>query len=212
MNEDLDLDAGALLFSQACEFALGVVNMDGLPLDDRPEIAFAGRSTVGKSSVLNALVTRHYLARAAGDPGRTRELNFFALGGPHTANIYLVDLPGYGYAKVSADAVERWTRLTQDYLRGRTTLRRVLLLIDSRHGLKAVDEKIMDALDQSAVVYMIVLTKTDKLKTAEIKAVTEATAKAISRRPGAFPRLVAVSSKSGDGLDVLRAEIAALAR
>jgi GTP-binding protein len=211
VTDALDLDAGELLFRQACAFTLGVVNMDGLPPDDRPEIAFAGRSNVGKSSLLNALVYRHNLARASGDPGRTRELNFFALGGPHTANIYLVDLPGYGYAKVSADAVRQWTRLTQDYLRGRTTLRRVLLLIDSRHGLKAVDEEIMDALDQSAVVYMIVLTKTDKLKTADVKAVIEATEKAISRRPGAFPRLCAVSSKSGDGLDVLRAEIAALA-
>lgn len=212
VTEDLDLDAGALLFSQACDFTRGVVNMDSLPPDDRPEVAFAGRSNVGKSSLLNALVNRHNLARASGDPGRTRELNFFALGGPHTANIYLVDLPGYGYAKAPADAVKKWTRLTQDYLRGRTTLKRVLLLIDSRHGLKPVDQEIMDALDQAAVVYMVVLTKIDKLKPSEVKSVIDATQRGISRRPGAFPRLVAVSSKSGEGLDVLRAEIAALAR
>ncbi|MET0546104.1 MAG: ribosome biogenesis GTP-binding protein YihA/YsxC [Caulobacterales bacterium] len=200
------------MFRQPVEFTRGVVNLDGLPPDDRPEVAFAGRSNVGKSSLLNALVQRRSLARASGDPGRTRELNFFALGVAPAPHLYLVDLPGYGYAKVSASAVKQWTKLTQDYLRGRTSLKRVLLLVDSRHGLKPADVEIMDVLDVSAVVYMIVLTKTDKLKSPEIEAVQSATAKAISRRPGAFPRLCAVSSKSGAGMENLRAEIAALAR
>ncbi len=201
----------------AVEFVIGATSPNLFPSDGLPEIAFVGRSNVGKSSLLNTLLLRGRkkggpivkkdLARTSATPGRTQTINFFRVD----EKMYFVDLPGYGYAKVSASAVEKWTRLTRDYLRGRTSLKRVLLLIDSRHGLKPTDLEIMDVLDQSAVVYMIVLTKTDKLKAAEIKAVQEATAKAISRRPGAFPRLCAVSSKSGAGLEELRAEIAALA-
>lgn len=203
----LDLEAGASLFAREPHFVLGAARLDQLPDADRSEVAFAGRSNVGKSSLLNALVNRRQMARASGEPGRTRELNFFALG----PNLYLVDLPGYGYAKAGAGDIKKWTTLTRDYLRGRVSLKRVFLLIDSRHGLKPADVEVMDALDRAASVYHIVLTKTDKIKPSELAAVIAATAKAIARRPGAFPRIAAVSSHSGDGIDVLRAEIAALA-
>jgi len=169
VNEDLDLDAGALLFSQACEFALGVVNMDGLPLDDRPEIAFAGRSNVGKSSLLNALVNRHNLARASGDPGRTRELNFFALGGPHTANIYLVDLPGYGYAKVSQTDRQKWAQMIDGYLFNRENLTCTFVLVDSRIEPQKIDLEFMEKLGANGVPFCIVFTKTDKLRPPQLQ-------------------------------------------
>ena len=187
---------------------LGVVSLDTLPPPDLPEIAFAGRSNVGKSSLINALTGRKSLARASNEPGRTRELNFFNLGG----RLRIVDLPGYGFAKAPKPVVERWTRLTQDYLRGRVNLKRVLLLIDSRHGLKAVDEGVMKALDEAAVSYQIVLTKADKLKPGEAAARAEATLQAIKRRPAAFPAVALTSSAKGDGIAELRAAVTQMAQ
>ena len=186
---------------------LGVVNLDALPAPDLPEIAFAGRSNVGKSSLINALTGRKTLARASNAPGRTRELNFFDLGG----RLRIVDLPGYGYAKAPKAAVERWTALTKNYLRGRVNLKRVMLLIDSRHGIKATDEGIMKALDDAAVVYQVVLTKTDKLKRGELEARLADTDARIKRRPAAFPLIAATSSEKGAGLSELRGALAAIA-
>ncbi|HAQ34486.1 MAG: YihA family ribosome biogenesis GTP-binding protein [Maricaulis sp.] len=186
---------------------LGAVAMDGLPPPDMPEAAFAGRSNVGKSSLINALTNHRQLARASGEPGRTRELNFFDLGGV----IRLVDLPGYGFAKAPKKAAERWTRLTADFLRGRPNLKRVFLLIDSRHGLKTSDEAVMKDFDIAAVSYQIVLTKIDKLKPDEIAPRIADTAKKIERRPAAFPQIIATSSAKGDGIDELRDAVAALA-
>jgi len=186
---------------------LGVVSMDALPDPVLPEAAFAGRSNVGKSSLINALTGRKSLARASNAPGRTRELNFFDLGG----RIRLVDLPGYGYASAPKKEVERWTALTQDYLRGRANLKRVFLLVDARHGIKPVDENVMKALDEAAVVYQIVLTKIDKLKPHEAQQRVEETAARIARRPAAYPRVAATSSTRHGGLEALKAEICELA-
>jgi GTP-binding protein len=186
---------------------MGAVRLSQLPTPDRIEVAFAGRSNVGKSSLINALTNRRSLARASGAPGRTRELNFFDLT---DSEFRIVDLPGYGFAKAPKAVVEKWTRLTRSFLRGRVNLKRVYLLIDSRHGIKDVDNGIMDVFDTAAVSYQIVLTKTDKLKSGEEDAVLAATAEAIRKRPAAFPRILATSSAKKDGLDVLRAEIAAL--
>lgn len=185
---------------------LGVVALEGLPSPDIPEIAFAGRSNVGKSSLINALTGRKNLARASNSPGRTRELNFFDLGG----RLRIVDLPGYGYATAPKKVVERWTALTKDYLRGRVNLKRVMLLIDSRHGIKTTDEGIMKALDEAAVVYQIVLTKADKLKVKEREARLEDTRGRIARRPAAYPHIALTSSEKGFGLPELRADIAAM--
>ena len=187
---------------------LGVVSLDGLPPPDRPEVAFAGRSNVGKSSLINALTGRKALARASNEPGRTRELNFFDLGG----ELRLVDLPGYGFAKAPKDVAKRWTDLTRAYLRGRVNLKRVFLLIDARHGLKRSDEDVMRALDEAAVVYQITLTKLDKLKPADQGAVIDRTEAAIARRPAAFPRVAATSASKGEGIAALRADLAELAR
>ncbi|WP_300544760.1 ribosome biogenesis GTP-binding protein YihA/YsxC [Maricaulis sp.] len=186
---------------------MGAVDLDHLPPPDRIEAAFAGRSNVGKSSLINALTRQNNLARASGEPGRTRELNFFDVDG---TGLRIVDLPGYGYAKAPKDVVERWTRLTRAFLRGRVNLKRVYLLVDSRHGLKPVDEKIMDVFDEAAVSYQIVLTKTDKIKPPAVKRISEETLQAIARRPAAFPRIVATSSSKTTGIDTLRAEIADL--
>jgi GTP-binding protein len=186
---------------------LGVVDMDTLPDEGPAEVAFAGRSNVGKSTLLNALVGQNGLARASNTPGRTREINYFDLGG----ELRLVDLPGYGYAKAPREDVAQWTALTRDFLRGRSVLRRVCLLIDSRHGLKQVDMEIMDLLDEAAVNYQIVLTKTDKIKETALAQLLAATTKQIARRPAAHPLVRATSSEKGDGIDLLRAELAALA-
>jgi len=196
------------LFAGPCEFMLGVVKMDTLPDEACAEVAFAGRSNVGKSSLLNALTGRSNLARASNTPGRTREINYFDLGGV----VRLVDLPGYGYARAARGDVEAWTRLTRDFLRGRAALRRVFVLVDARHGLKQTDIEVMNLLDTSAVSYAIVLTKADKVKPTALEALKEATAKAISRRPAAHPTVRATSSETGEGLPALRADIAALAR
>ncbi|MEZ5927464.1 MAG: ribosome biogenesis GTP-binding protein YihA/YsxC [Parvularculaceae bacterium] len=196
------------LFAGPCDFMLGVVKMDTLPDEACAEVAFAGRSNVGKSSLLNALTGRSNLARASNTPGRTREINYFDLGGV----VRLVDLPGYGYARAARGDVEAWTRLTRDFLRGRAALRRVFVLVDARHGLKQTDIEVMNLLDTSAVSYAIVLTKADKVKPTALEALKEATAKAISRRPAAHPTVRATSSETGEGLPELRADIAALAR
>ena len=186
---------------------LGVTTMEALPPPDLPEVAFAGRSNVGKSSLLNALVGRKALARTSNTPGRTRELNFFQLG--HTMR--LVDLPGYGYARASRSEVDRWTGLTLDYLRGRAPLRRVCVLIDARHGLKPVDETTLATLDEAAVTYQIVLTKADKVKASALEAVRADVAKAIAKRPAAYPEVAATSSEKGTGIPELRTTLAALA-
>ncbi len=200
-----DLETARVVFARPCEFLMGAVAMDGLPPDDLPEVAFAGRSNVGKSSLINGLVNRHRLARASTAPGRTREINFFGLDG----RLRLVDLPGYGFAKVSRSTAKKFQDLGRAYLRGRPSLKRVYLLIDARHGLKPPDMEALDALDLAAVSYQIVLTKADKIKPAEADAQVEATLKKIAKRPAAFPRVIATSAEKGYGLPELRAEIAA---
>jgi GTP-binding protein len=201
------IETGRLLFAGPIEFERGVPSMEFLPDSSLPEVAFAGRSNVGKSSLVNAITGRLKLARASTEPGRTRELNFFRVGD----TLRLVDLPGYGYAKAGRADIERWTALTRDYLRGRPSLKRVILLIDSRHGLKPHDKDVMDALDTSAVTYQLVLTKADKLKPTELAETAAATAAAIAKRPAAHPEVVSTSSETGLGIERLRAEIAALA-
>jgi GTP-binding protein len=193
-------------FGGSADFTWAASKSDGLPPMKLPEIAFAGRSNVGKSSLINALTGRGSLARTSHTPGRTQQLNFFDLAGRLT----LVDMPGYGYAAVSKTKVSAWTRLIHDYLRGRRSLARVYLLIDGRHGLKDTDDEILKLLDQSAVSYQIVLTKVDELKPREAVARIEATKAAILRRPAAHPEVIATSSRRGQGVDDLRQAIHAL--
>ena len=199
-----EIEAARVLFARPAEFVMGAAKIDQLPSPDLPEIAFAGRSNVGKSSLINALVSRSGLARSSTEPGRTREVNFFLLDG----RIRLVDLPGYGFAKASRGETRRFQNLARDYLRGRPNLRRVFLLIDARHGLKAPDAEAMDAFDLAAVSYEIVLTKSDKLKPAEAEAERARTEARVAKRPAAFPRVLAVSAVTGKGLPMLRAEAA----
>lgn len=205
-SETLNLAAGRRLFTREVEFIRGVVDLKGLPDDALPEVAFAGRSNVGKSSLINAAVGRKALARTSNEPGRTRELNFFKLDG----RLYLVDLPGYGFARAPKAAVARWTALTRDYLRGRANLKRVYVLVDARHGVKSSDEDVMNALDVAAVSYQVTLTKLDKLTEPERAPRIEETAERIAKRPAAHPRVLATSSAKAIGVDELRAEIAAL--
>ena len=201
------IEAGRLLFAGPIEFERGVVSMDALPDSDLPEVAFAGRSNVGKSSLINALTGRLKLARASTEPGRTRELNFFRMGD----RLRLVDLPGYGFAKAPKAEIARWTALTRDYLRGRPSLKRVILLIDARHGVKPHDRDVMDALDAAAVNYQLVLTKSDKIKPSELADTLAATQAAIAKRPAAHPLVIATSSETGLGIEQLRAEIVSIA-
>ncbi|MNX38976.1 putative GTP-binding protein EngB [compost metagenome] len=200
---DAEIEAARVLFSRPATFVLGCAKIEQLPDPDLPEISFAGRSNVGKSSLINALVGMHKLARASNEPGRTREVNFFDLDG----RLRLVDLPGYGWAKASKTTVKKFQDLGRDYLRGRVTLKRVYLLIDARHGLKKVDDEALDALDLAAVSYQIILTKADKLKKGEVEKVQAATLKAISKRPAAYPAVLVTSSEKGFGIPELRAEI-----
>jgi GTP-binding protein len=195
------------LFAQPCDFVMGGVELETLPPAQLSEIAFAGRSNVGKSSLVNALTGRTTLAKASNTPGRTQQINFFRLADA----LMLVDLPGYGYAQAPRKDVKRWTRLVKDYLTGRPNLRRVLLLIDARHGFKEADSGIMDLLDEAAVSYQIVLTKADKVKPAQLAEVQEASLAAIKRRPAAHPQIIATSSETRDGIEPLRAELAAFA-
>ena len=199
---DEELEAARVLFAHPVAFMMGAVKMDGLPAPDLPEVAFAGRSNVGKSSLINALVGQKYLARASNEPGRTREINFFNLDD----QLRLVDLPGYGFARVSRGVANKFQDLGRAYLRGRPNLKRVYLLIDARHGLKAVDTEALDALDTAAVSYQIVLTKSDKLKAEEVEAVVARTRDAIRKRPASFPRVLATSAEKGTGIPELRAE------
>jgi GTP-binding protein len=201
------LERGRLLFAGPCDFFAGAMNMDQLPPPRSAEIAFAGRSNVGKSSLVNALTGRKTLARVSHTPGRTQQLNFFDLGGTLT----LVDLPGYGYSAVGKAKAEAWTDTTRAFLKGRPELRRVLLLVDGRHGLKPGDEDIMKLLDQSAVIYQVVLTKADKVKPAELEKVRAATAAALARHVAAYPVIRVTSSHDSVGIPELRAELAALA-
>lgn len=204
------IEQGRLLFAGPVDFVKGVVAVDGLPPGDRPEIAFAGRSNVGKSSLINALTGRRAIARTSNTPGRTQELNFFTVG-RGDASFYMVDMPGYGFAKAPKPKVEAWQRLIKNYLRGRVTLKRVFVLIDARHGIKPVDADILDMLDGAAVSYQIVLTKADKVKAGALETLQDATRTALAKRPAAFPRFVLTSSEKKEGLEDLRAEIADLA-
>ncbi|MEE4211786.1 MAG: ribosome biogenesis GTP-binding protein YihA/YsxC [Parvularcula sp.] len=188
------------IFAGEATFMRGVVSMDGLPPMDLGEFAFAGRSNVGKSSLLNALMNRKDLARTSNTPGRTQEVNFFDIGGAFR----LVDLPGYGYAKVSREKVDAWTTLIFDYLRGRPNLLRVFVLVDSRHGLKDTDRQCMDALDEAAVSYQIVLTKTDKIKPTALPYRIGDVEVELKKRPAAHPQVVPTSSEKRDGIDSLR--------
>ena len=204
--EFTDREAGRLMFAGPVDFVKGVVAMSGLPAADRLEVCFAGRSNVGKSSLINALTGRKSLARASNTPGRTQEINFFALGDTR----YLVDLPGYGYAEAPIAIVAKWQALLKSYLAGRQTLRRAFVLIDARHGVKAVDEEILQLLDRSAVTFQAVLTKADKISNAEREAVIEQVKGALAKHPAAYPELVVTSSEKGDGIETLRAIIATL--
>ncbi|SIS70836.1 ribosome biogenesis GTP-binding protein YihA/YsxC [Phaeovulum vinaykumarii] len=204
--DDIAREAGRKLFAAEVEFLKGVVAMDGLPPDDRPEVCFAGRSNVGKSSLINALTGRRQLARASNTPGRTQEINFFTTrGGP-----YLVDLPGYGYANAPLGVVEKWQRLLKDYLAGRATLRRAFVLVDTRHGIKPVDEEIMTLLDRSAVTFQVVMTKADKLTAAGCDKTLAQVREKLARHPAAYPEIVMTSSEKGQGLETLRALIAGI--
>lgn len=205
--DDAQVEEGRRLFAAECRFLRGAPTLKALPPIGLPEIAFAGRSNVGKSSLVNALTGRKTLARTSNTPGRTQELNFFDLGG----RLSLVDLPGYGFAKAPRDKVEAWTDTVLAYLRGRVSLKRVCVLIDSRHGLKPIDREVMEMLDQCAVSYQILLTKADKIKPETLTQVHADTEAALAKRPAAFPLLLDTSSVTGLGVTALRACLAALA-
>lgn len=193
------------LFAGPIEFLKSAPELKFLPEPDVPEIAFAGRSNVGKSSLLNALTNRNGLARTSNTPGRTQELNFFEVGRP--LEMRLVDMPGYGFAEAPKDLVRRWKRLVTDYLRGRAALKRALVLVDSRHGLKQVDREMMGMLDEAAVSYHLVLTKADKVKSSALGAIFEATAAEASKHPAAHPAIFTTSSETGSGMAELRTAI-----
>jgi GTP-binding protein len=201
------LEAGRLLFAAECRFFYAAQRLDQLPPIGRPEIAFAGRSNVGKSSLLNALTGRKALARTSAEPGRTRQLNFFDLGG----RVTLVDMPGYGYARASKDIKADWQGLMFDYLRGRPSLRRVVLLLDARIEVKQSDNDVMDLLDRAAVTFQIVLTKTDGVKPAAFGRKLREAEQLARAHPAAYPGVIATSSESGHGIAELRAELASLA-
>ncbi len=206
-KEEHEIEAGRLLFAKQAKFMLSVPDVESLPDGILPEVAFAGRSNVGKSSLINALTGRKNLAITANYPGRTQMLNYFDLDG----RMMLVDMPGYGYAKAPKKIVKNWTRLIYDYLKGRANLRRVFILVDARHGIKDTDRDIMDSLDKSAVAFQIVLTKSDKLKEAELAKMIEKTIEETSKYIARFPEIIATSSVKETGIAELRAEIAEFA-
>ena len=204
ISTKLDRQKGNLLFSKEVNFLKGVVDIIELPNDKRIEVCFAGRSNVGKSSLINALTFRKSLARSSNTPGRTQEINFFSLADTN----YLVDLPGYGYAYAPVNKVEKWQKLLKDYLKGRVSLRRVFLLIDSRHGVKEIDEDVMSLLDKVAVTFQIVITKIDKPKKSELELSIEKTRKALVKHPAAFPEILLTSSTKMSGIETVRSTIA----
>lgn len=208
LSDTTDIAGGEALFRGPCSFVKGVVKIDDLPRDGRPEIAFAGRSNVGKSSLINALTGHKALARVSVTPGRTRELNFFTLG--RDGEFTLVDMPGYGYARAPKAQVKGWTRLIRDYLRGRRELKRVFLLIDARHGIKPTDQEIITLMDEAAVSYQAVLTKADKPKKAELAAVIDKVAAELAKHPAAYPEVLVTSARAGTGIPELRAAVASL--
>ncbi len=205
------VEAGRLLFAADCQFIWAAAKADNLPPSGPAEIAFAGRSNVGKSSLLNALTNRKTLARTSNTPGRTQQLNFFALGEhPEHARLRLVDMPGYGYALASKDKIAGWTSMMHDFLRGRAPLARVFVLIDGRHGLKPVDLEMFDILDKAAMSYQVVLTKQDEVKISAQGAMVEQTLGVLRKRVAAFPEVIFTSSETGEGIALLRAAIALL--
>ena len=204
--DEITREAGRKMFAGETDFVKGVVAMEGLPDPDRPEVCFAGRSNVGKSSLINALTGRKGLARASNTPGRTQEINFFTVSESH----YLVDLPGYGYANAPVAVVEKWQRLLKNYLRGRVTLRRAFVLVDARHGIKSVDEEIMALLSSAAVTFQCVMTKTDKLKKGELDEVLTQVRAKLAKFASAYPEMVITSSEKGDGIETLRGIIAGI--
>jgi GTP-binding protein len=209
-DDDLDpaaREAGRLLFAQPCAFVAGVADLARLPPAGLPEVAFGGRSNVGKSSLINALTGRRQLARTSQTPGRTQQINLFDLGG----RLVLADLPGYGYAQAPKDAVAAWQRLVRRYLRGRSPLVRACVLIDARHGFKDVDRDFMTMLGEAAVAYQVVLTKVDQLRAGEVPDLLATLEAELARKPGAHPELIATSARGGRGIERLRAELATLA-
>ncbi|MEB2844756.1 YihA family ribosome biogenesis GTP-binding protein [Rhizobiales bacterium RZME27] len=211
MPADGNMDAKPL-FGRPWIFIRGVPSMDFLPPEGPLEVAFAGRSNVGKSSLINALVAKKGLARTSNTPGRTQELNYFVPDGYSGQEgdmppMAIVDMPGYGYAQAPKELVDNWTKLVFDYLRGRSTLKRVYVLIDSRHGIKKNDDEVLDLLDKAAVSYQVVLTKTDKIKEAGVRRLLEETTEKIRKRPAAFPEVLATSSEKAGGIDDLRRAI-----
>ena len=203
---EAEIRAANALFKQGTKFVLGVAGLEQLPLSEWPEVAFAGRSNVGKSSIINAITGQKGLAKTSNTPGRTQQLNYFSLADI----LYLVDLPGYGYAQAPETLVKKWQRLIFTYLQGRVNLKRVFLLIDSRHGIKKVDSEIMDMLDKAAVTYQIVLTKIDKISSKELQDTLLKTEKEVANHAAAFTRVLCTSSEKNLGIAELQAEIASL--
>ena len=204
-----ELATGKNLFASSCQFVLGVANLEQLPPDNiLDEIAFAGRSNVGKSSLINALTGRKTLAKTSGTPGRTQQLNYFNLAD----KLYMVDMPGYGFAQAPESLVKKWQKMIFAYLQGRVNLKRVFLLIDSRHGIKKVDKEIMEMLDKAAVNYQIVLTKADKISSVALTKIINETQKMLKEHPAAHIEIIPTSSEKNKGIDELRAEIARLAQ
>lgn len=203
---DQQIEAGKHLFSGECNFIAGSTAASNLPVSNLPEIAFAGASNVGKSSIVNALTGRRTLARTSSNPGHTKQLNFFKLRN----DLVLVDLPGYGYARAAKSAIEEWSGFTRDYLRGRSNLKRICLLIDARRNLKPGDTEIMNVMDDAAVVYQIILTKIDKVKKTDVDKIISAIKASAKKHTAMHPDILATSSRQGDGIEILRAELAML--